>query len=182
MTATFVNVGDVYLTPPGAADPDRDRSQGMDGLREFLEAVRDAGIAAGRLRGLFHILIGRRISTTTGTVISSGITWRELSILLKAVRFDKDLVTELGADPDTLSPRDRQRMWYSAIGLAKVDSAEAIAQASSLAELLQPLGYVVGPAPTTVSPVVPSPVSTAPKPPAPSKPDDDAGKGKKKKK
>ncbi len=34
----------------------------MDGIREFLEAVRDNGLAAGHLRGLFHVAIGRRIS------------------------------------------------------------------------------------------------------------------------
>ena len=143
----------------------------MDGLQALLEAVRDAGIASGHLRGLFHILIGRRISTTSGDVISTGVTWRELSNLLKNSRFDKELVRELGADPDTLSPRDRQRMWYSAIGLAKVDSPQALAQATKLAAMLKPLGYLVGPTPPGVTP--------APEPPP--KSEDDA-KAKKKKK
>lgn len=177
MTALFVSVGDAYLTPPGA-DPVRDRSHGMDGLQEFLEAVRDAGIASGHLRGLFHILIGRRISTTSGNVVSTGVTWRELSTMLKNVRFDKELVRELGADPDTLSPRDRQRMWYSAISLAKVDSPQALAQATKLATLLKPLGYLVGPTPPGVMVAAPEPPA---KPSSPAKEEDDA-KGKKKKK
>ena len=144
----------------------------MDGLQAFLEAVRDAGVASGHLRGLFHVLIGRRISTTSGDVISTGVTWRELSNLLKNSRFDKELVRELGADPDTLSPRDRQRMWYSAIGLAKVDSPQALAQATKLAAMLKPLGYVVGPTPPGVATAVPEPSA---------KPEDDAKARKKKK-
>ena len=100
----------------------RGRSLGMDGLREFLEAVQEHGLVAGNLRGLFHATIGRRISRPDGTVLSTGVTWRELAALLKAMRFDKDLVTEIGADPEELSPRDRQRFWYAAIALARPDA------------------------------------------------------------
>lgn len=173
MTATIARVGDADLTP--GSEPDRERSHGMDGIREFLEAVRDAGLATGHVRGLFHVAIGRRVSKTDGTVLSTGVTWRELAVWLKNLRFDKDLVAELGADPDTLSPRDRQRMWYSAIGLAKVDGAEAFAQAAKLTALVRPLGFVIGPPPTA------APVESPPEKPAPPKPDDDAGKAKKKK-
>src|SRR5687767_15881564 len=95
-------------------DPERGRSLGMDGLREFLEAVREHGLVAGNLRGLFHVAIGRRISRPDGTVVSAGVTWRELANLLKGIRFDKDLVSEVGGNPEELSPRDRQRFWYSA--------------------------------------------------------------------
>src|SRR4051794_41965225 len=122
----------------------------MDGLRELLEQVRDKNLAAGHLRGLFHIAICRRVTTTAGAVVSAGATWRELAALLKLVRFDKDLVAEVGADPDELSPRDRQRYWYSAIALARPDSPEAIADADKLIPLLKPLGYVVGPPPAAV--------------------------------
>ena len=156
---------------------DRGRSHGMDGLRGFLEAVRDNGLLAGHLRGLFHIAIGRKITTDAGVVLSAGVTWRELAALLKLLRFDKDLVGELGGDPDELSPRDRQRLWYSAIALARPDSAEAIAQAEKLIPALKRLGYVVGPPPGPQAPARP-----APKPWA-TEPADDAGRaGKKKKK
>src|SRR5436309_2270353 len=166
-------------TASGAAvewtgDPDRGRSSGMDGLREFLEQVRERNLAAGHLRGLFHVAIGRRITTTAGNLISAGATWRELAALLKLLRFDKDLVTEVGADPDELAPRDRQRYWYSAIALARPDSPEAIADAEKLIPLLKPLGYVVGPPPTAVKP--------APGPPARLAKKKDAGPAPKRKK
>src|SRR5262245_4953477 len=84
---------------------DSERSFGMDGLMPFLEMVRDRGLADERLRGLLHICIGRRITKSDGTLISSGVTWRELSVLLKDAKFDKDLAAQVGADPNALSPR-----------------------------------------------------------------------------
>jgi hypothetical protein len=128
----------------------------MDGTRELLEAVRDQGLAAGRFRGLLHIAIGRKLTRPDGTVVSTGATWRELAGLLKQLRFDKELVRELGVDPDALAPRDRQRFWYSAIGLGRVDSPEALAEAERLVGPLKDLGFIVGPSP-----------SAAPPPPAP---------------
>lgn len=154
-----MNPRDTLLDTAAAAavecpgDPDRGRSSGMDGLRELLEQVRDKNLAAGHLRGLFHIAIGRRVTTTAGALVSAGATWRELAALLKLLRFDKELVTEVGADPDELAPRDRQRFWYAAIALARPDSPEAIADAEKLIPLLKPLGYVVGPPPAAVKPV-----------------------------
>src|SRR5947208_5751641 len=64
----------------GSADDTRPvvRSQGMDGLQAFLEEVRQHGLAVGNLLGLLHILIGRRITRTDGTLISPGQTWREV--------------------------------------------------------------------------------------------------------
>jgi hypothetical protein len=124
----------------------------MDGIREFLDTVRSLGLAASNFRGLLHITIGRKVSKADGTVVSTGLTWRELSALLKLLRFDKDLVREIGADPDELAPRDRQRFWYSAIALAHVDSAEALADAEQLASALKAHGYVVGPAPALAYP------------------------------
>ncbi len=118
----------------------------MEGTLRLLELVRDKQLAAGSLRGLFHIAIGRTVTTPDGTV-SPGVTWRELAVLLKDAKYDKELVRDLGADPDALAPKDREKMWYHAIGLAKVDSAEARAQAEKLAAALKPLGFVVGPAP-----------------------------------
>jgi hypothetical protein len=124
----------------------------MDGLRELLERVRDHNLVAGHIRGLFHIAIGRRVTTPAGELVSAGATWRELASLLKLLRYDKDIVAEVGADPEELAPRDRQRYWYSAIALARPDSPEAVAAAEKLIPLLRPLGYVVGPPPDAVRP------------------------------
>ncbi|MBA4065936.1 MAG: hypothetical protein C0501_19900 [Isosphaera sp.] len=148
----------------------------MDGIRELLTAARDAGLVAGHFRGLLHVAIGRTVTRPDGAAVSVGVTWRELAAELKGLRFDQELVREFGSDPDALAARDRERFWYAAIAAARVDSAEAVAEADRLAPRLRPLGFVVGPAPGA---------PPAPKPPKPAatKPKDkgDAG-GKKKKK
>ena len=120
---------------------------GMDGISEFLRLIQSQGLAKGRLRGVFHLAIGRRITTRDGRLIVNGVTWRDLAAALKQVRFDKELVRELGVDPDTLAPRDRQRMWYLAISHAQVDGAEARAQAAKLQNDLERLNIIVGPPP-----------------------------------
>ncbi len=119
----------------------------MNGLLRVLELVRDKKLAAGSLRGLFHVCIGRTVTEPNGTLISAGVTWRELAALLMQAKYDTELVRELGADPHALAPKDREKLWYQAVGLAKVDSAEARAQAEKLAEKLKNYGFVVGPAP-----------------------------------
>ncbi len=119
----------------------------MDGVREFLESVRRSGRAKGRLLGALNIAIGRRISRADGTVLSSGITWRELAALLKQLRWDVNAVRELGLDPDELPPRDRIRFWYTAISHAQVFSAAAIKAGDTLAAEVADLGFVIGPAP-----------------------------------
>lgn len=124
----------------------------MDGLRTFLESLRDHNLIAGRLRGVLHVAIGRRISKPDGTVLSTGVTWRELAALLKTVRFDREWVREFADDPDAISPRDREKFWYTVIGLARVDSAEAVAQAEKLVALVKPLGFVIGPSPLNAIP------------------------------
>jgi hypothetical protein len=152
----------------------------MDGIRELLDAVRDHRLAAGRFRGVLHVAIGRRVTRADGTVLSTGVTWRQLAGLLKDARFDKDLAREVGADPDTVSPRDREKLWYAAIALAKVDSPEARRQADELAARLKPLGFVVGPAPTgRPSASHPPPVTPAKKDP-PADPPEEKGKKRKK--
>ena len=162
------------LQPEWEAMPARVRSHGMDGIRELLEAVRDRGLAVGHFRGLLHTAIGRRITRTNGAAVSTGITWRELAGMLKELRFDRELVREFGADPDTLAPRDRERFWYTAIAQAHVDSIEANAEADALMADLKKLGFLVGPNPTLAT----SPLKKAePK----SKPKDEKpAKGKKK--
>jgi len=119
----------------------------MEGLREFLETVRQHHLVRGHFRALLHIAIGRRISRTDGTVLSAGVTWRQLSDLLRLIRWDKELVRELGLDPDDLPPRDRQRYWYAAIVAARVDSPDVRALGDAYVKLVAPLGFVVGPAP-----------------------------------
>jgi hypothetical protein len=124
----------------------------MDSIRELLEAARTNGLAAGRFRGLLHIAIGRTVTTADGTKVSSGVTWRALAALLKALRYDPELGREVGADPDTLSPRDRERYWYAVIAMARVDGAEARAEAEQLIAPLKAAGFVVAPPPGATTP------------------------------
>jgi hypothetical protein len=119
----------------------------MEPLREFLNAVRDKNAASGNLLGLLNILIGRRITRTDGTAVSGGMTWRELSALLKQLRWDREGVGELKVDASKLSPRDRERFWYLAIAHSDVASPAATAAGDRLMKPLKALGYVVGPAP-----------------------------------
>ncbi len=119
----------------------------MEGLREFLERVRQAHLVRGHMRALLHVAIGRRISRRDGTLLSHGVTWRQLAELLRVIRWDKELVRELGLNPDDLPPRDRQRYWYAAIVAAQVDTMESREIGDQYAQLIEPLGFVIGPAP-----------------------------------
>jgi len=123
----------------------------MEGVRELLEILRRQELVSGNFRALLHILIGRRITRSDGTLISQGVTWRELAGLLKAMRWDREIVRELGIDPDELPPRDRQRFWFTAITLAAVGTTEARMAADVFAEALVAIGYHVGAAPGTSS-------------------------------
>ena len=149
----------------------------MDGIRDLLEAARTNGLIAGRFRGLLHIAIGRTISKPDGTKLSSGLTWREVAATLKMLRFDTELGREVGADPDTLSPRDRERYWYAVIAMARVDGPEAVAEAEKLVAPLKELGYVVAPPPGGIAPPAKAKPTAKEKPKA-EKPEE---KGKKKK-
>ena len=95
------------------------------------------------LLGLFHILIGRKISLEDGSLISSGMTWRELAAHLKKIRWPKDAVLELQLNPDDLAPRDREKFWYLAIAKANVSSNQAKQAGDQLTEKLKEKGYVV---------------------------------------
>jgi hypothetical protein len=145
----------------------------MDGIRELLSAAREADWLAEGFRGLMHIAIGRKVTRLDGTVLSSGVTWRELAAELKHLHFDVDLVRELGSDPKILAARDRERFWYSAIAVAKVDSPEAVVAADRLVPKLKSLGFLVGPPPSSVPTAKPK-TEARPK-------QIDAKKGKKKK-
>jgi hypothetical protein len=119
----------------------------MDALRELLEDLKRQDATRQHFRGLLHILIGRRITKSDGTVVSSGMTWRELAVLFKKLRWEKDFALQAGLNPEDLPPRDRERYWYTVIARAGVDSARAKEDAGRLAELLRQKGYLVSPAP-----------------------------------
>lgn len=124
----------------------------MDAVREFLDDVQSHGFAQGNLLGLLHVCIGRRIEKVGGTLVSAGVTWRDLAALLKKLRWPKEAVRELGLDPDALPPRDRQRYWYMAISQARVDSPAAVQAGDRLAVALRKAGYQVGAAPGMAEP------------------------------
>ena len=84
----------------------------MDRLRELLEAIRKGGVAQGNLRGLLHVLVGRRITLPDGTVVSQGLTWRELAALLKRLRAVPDDVGTV------LMIGHNEGLWHFAVGLA----------------------------------------------------------------
>jgi hypothetical protein len=134
----------------------------MDAIREFLGAVRQANLVPGHLRGLLHILIGRKITRADGTIVSQGLTWREAAAWLRQLRWDPQWVHELGIDPASVQIRDRDRFWYHVIAQARLDSPESVAAGDKLAALLQAQGYIVGPPPAGLT--------TAPPPPAPMPP------------
>ena len=120
----------------------------MDAVSTLLEALKKDRQTEGHFRGFLHVMIGRKITRHSDkTVVSNGITWRDLAGWLKKLRWDPDAVKELGLNPDDLPPRDRQRYWYSAIAHAKVDSADAIAAGDKFAKALKGMGFDVGPAP-----------------------------------
>ena len=168
--------------PERGPGPSRVRSDGMDGIREILDAARDNGLVPGHFRGLLHIAIGRKVTRLDGTIVSSGLTWREVAALLKAMRFDRDLVREFGADPEALAPRDREKFWYTAISQARVDSPEVVAEAEQLAIRLRALGFLVGPSPSSPPPAPgPSRAPQRPVTPPAETPEEQAAKRKKKK-
>ena len=120
----------------------------MDALSTLLDALKKSGQTEGHFRGFLHVFIGRKITRTADkTLVSSGVTWRDLAGWLKKLRWEPDAVKEIGLNPDDLPPRDRQRFWYTAIGHAKVDSAEAIAAGEKFAKVLRGMGYDVSAAP-----------------------------------
>lgn len=121
----------------------------MDGVREFLDDVQKHHRAKGLFLGLLNILIGRRITRADGSLISSGMTWRDVATLLRLTRWDPEAVRELSLDPESLPVRDRQRYWYSAIAQAQVGSETATQAGDRLASNLRKAGFVIGPAPGT---------------------------------
>jgi hypothetical protein len=119
----------------------------MDGVNEFLEVLKQGQYTKGNFLGLLNVLIGRRIENPKGMVISTGLSWRTLSQRLKKVRWEREVVRELGLDLKGLPSRHRERFWYAAIGQALVDSETATEAGNRFADVLRGIGYRVGPAP-----------------------------------
>jgi hypothetical protein len=116
----------------------------MDGLETLVEVLKRQSLVVGHFRGLLHVIIGRKITRTDGSIVSTGLTWRMAADLLRRMRWPPESVRELGIDPESLPPRDRQRFWFGAIAQAQVDSPESIEAGDALAAKLEPLGYIVG--------------------------------------
>jgi hypothetical protein len=114
----------------------------MDALSTLLDVLKNNGQTKGAFLGFLNVLIGRTIARGK-VVVTKGLTWRELAGWLKKVRWDPEAVRELGLDPDDLPPRDRQRYWYAAITLAKIDSTVAQQAGDRFAAVLGGLGYEV---------------------------------------
>ena len=119
----------------------------MDALSTFLEGQKKNLKGSGPFLGLLNVVIGRTITAKDGTVIGRGVTWRELAGLLKRLRWEPELVNELGIESQDLPPRDRQRYWYTAIARAHVDGIEAAKAGDQYAELLRKQGFDVAEGP-----------------------------------
>jgi hypothetical protein len=117
----------------------------MGGLEELLTECKKRDLAAGEFLGLVHIAIGRKVTREKGEVVSTGVTWRELSRLLKKLRWPVEAIHELGMKEEDFPPRDRERFWYMVLTRAGVDSEAARASADRLARKLKPAGYVLAP-------------------------------------
>ena len=113
----------------------------MDPVDEFLTVLRGRQMVSGYFAGMLHLLIGRTLVKADGSVVSTGLTWRAMADVLKTLRFDRELVRELGLDPDDLPPRDREKFWFAAILRAGITSPRIKANADALSVLLPNLGY-----------------------------------------
>jgi hypothetical protein len=136
----------------------------MSGTTQLLNLLVEHQLAKGLLRGALHIAIGRTVvRTADDTVLCNGVSWRDLAVLLKDSKFDRTLGKEVGADPDTLHPKEREKFWYAVIGLAKVDSTAARDEADKLAKKLAAHGLGVlppGGVPSKLAELTPTPVPT----------------------
>lgn len=123
------------------------QGRAMEAVVAFLQRLKQDGRWRGHFLGLLNLLIGHRLETVDGRLVSDGLTWRRTAQLLKKVRWDKTAVAELNIDPQGLPPRDRERYWYVAIASAGVDSPGAVEAANGLSKTLVSLGYRVSATP-----------------------------------
>jgi hypothetical protein len=120
----------------------------MDGVHELLNKLKkQAPRQELSFLGLINVLVGRTIYNSGGNIISTGLTWRAAATWLKRVRWPKESVRELGLELKDLPPRDRERFWYTVISLGQIDSHEARTAGDRAAEVIQALGYKIGPGP-----------------------------------
>jgi hypothetical protein len=124
----------------------------MDALPLFFATLKKKGLTRSHFLGFLHVIVGRRITQVDGTLVSSGMTWRDLANWLKKVRWEPEAVRELNQDPDNLPPRDRQRFWFTALTQAGLDSAAASRAGDRFAEILRAHGYEVGSSPSVAGP------------------------------
>jgi hypothetical protein len=117
----------------------------MSSLSELLACVRSHKTMHANFLGLLNVLIGRKITTSDGKVVSSGLSWRNVAALLRSIRWNKDVVRQVGLNPTHLPPRDRARFWYVAIAQSGVDSLTAYRAGDQLAAELKEAGYLVSP-------------------------------------
>jgi hypothetical protein len=115
----------------------------MDALAELFEKIRSEELSKGLFLGLLHVFIGRTVAAPGGTVLSTGMTFREVATWLKKLRWNPEDVRDLGLDPDSLPLRDRQRYWFTAICHAQVGSSAAIKAGEKFAANLRSAGYEV---------------------------------------
>ncbi len=114
----------------------------MDALPALLELLMKKDLVKGHFLGFLNVLIGRRISRD-GEPVSEGLSWRDVATWLRKTRWDPNDVKELGQDPKSLPPRDRQRYWFTAIAQAHIDSSAAREAGEQFAEVLRKHGYEV---------------------------------------
>jgi hypothetical protein len=115
----------------------------MDALPLFFDFLKKKSLTKGNFLGFLHVLIGFKILLPDKSLISPGLGWREVASWLRKTRWDPEAVRELGQDPDSLPPRDRQRFWYGAIARAAVDSSAAVEAGKQFADILRANGYLV---------------------------------------
>jgi hypothetical protein len=115
----------------------------MDALPLFLGTLKTKGLTKGYFLGFLYVVVGGRITSSDGRLVSAGMTWRTLANWLKKTRWDPEAARELDQDPDTLPPRDRQRFWFTAIAQARLDSEAASRAGERFADVLRGQGYMV---------------------------------------
>ena len=120
----------------------------MDALSKLLDELKDGGQTQGNFLGFLHVLIGRTIKHhKDGEIVSKGMSWRDLAQCLKKIRWDPEVVREIGLEPEDLPPRDRLRFWYGAVAHAKVVSSAAVKAGDRFADVLRGMGYDVSATP-----------------------------------
>ena len=115
----------------------------IESLEGFLLRLRPQTFPQECFLGFLHVLISGALVDDMGGRPFPGQSWRDLASVLKKVRWDPTMVRQMGIDPAVLPPRDRERFWYQAICMAKIDSLDAKRSAVKLKGWLDKFGYKV---------------------------------------